>query len=129
MGDTTGTLTGLTDTDTTAMAIDTDTDTTERGRLSQPPSLLPTLRLRLILGTDTTGTDTDLTDTDTTDTGLTDTGTTERERLSLPSSLPKVAPTPMPRLIPGMDTMVMDTVPMDMDTTDTVLTDILTGVR
>merc|ERR1712105_214894 len=95
--DTTGTLTGLTDTDTTAMAIDT-------------------------------GTDTDLTDTDTTDTGLTDTGTTERERLSLPSSLPKVAPTPMPRLIPGMDTMVMDTVPMDMDTTDTVLTDILTGL-
>merc|ERR1712158_296959 len=102
--DTTGTLTGLTDTDTTAMAID--------------------------IGTDTTGTDTGLTDTDTTDTGLTDiTGTTERERLSLPSSLPKVAPTPMPRLIPGMDTMVMDTVPMDMDTTDTVLTDILTGVR
>merc|ERR1712020_535408 len=106
------------------------TDTTERGRLSQPPSLLPTLRLRLILGTDTTGTDTGLTDTDTTDTGLTDTtDTTERERLSLPISLLKVAPTPMPRLIPGMDTMVMDTVPMDMDTMDTVLTDMLTGVR
>merc|ERR1712088_1102065 len=115
--DTTGTGTGLTDTDT--MAIDT-TDTTERGRLSQPPSLLPTLKLRLILGMDTTGTDTDLTGMDTGDTGLTDiTDTTERERLSLPSSLPKVAPTPMPRLIPGMDTMVMDTVPMDMDTTDT----------
>merc|ERR1711931_18458 len=96
------TVTGLTGTDTTA----------------------------LILGTDTTGTDTDLTDTDTgavlTTVAIT---TTERGRLSLPSSLPKVAPTPMPRLIPGMDTMVMDTVPMDMDTTDTVLTDMLTGVR
>merc|ERR1712083_884327 len=111
------------------MAIDT-TDTTERGRLSQPPSLLPTLRLRLILGTDTTGTDTDLTGMDTGDVlTMVATTTTERERLSLLSSLPKVAPTPMPRLIPGMDTMVMDTVPMDMDTTDTVLTDMLTGVR
>ena len=89
-----------------------------------------------ILGTTyTTGTDTGLTDTDTgavLTTVATATTTTERERLSLllNSETPKVAP--MPRLSPGMDTMVitvMDTVPMDTDTMDTVLTDMLIGVR
>ena len=91
------------------------------------------LILKLILGTtDTTGTG--LMDMDTgavLTTVATTIITTERERQSLSIiTMPEMAQTP--RLIPGMDTMVimvMDTVPMDMDTMDTVLTDILTGVR
>merc|ERR1739838_982480 len=69
MGDTTDTYTGLMDMDTTDTAH-TDMVTMERGllMLSPLPKPLPTLRLRLILGTHTT----DMVDMVTMPTGHTD---------------------------------------------------------
>ena len=87
---TTATATGHTDMATTAMATDMAT-TTERGLLmpSQLLRLLPTLRLRLIPGMDTTDTATDHTDTATTATGLMVmlTGVKRYSDLSLPTLL------------------------------------------
>merc|ERR1712088_983529 len=84
------------------------TDTTmERDllMLSPLPKPLPTLRPRLILGTDTTDTDTGHTDMDTMESGL----------LMLS---PLLMPLPMPalRLILGTDTTDTDTGLTDMDT-------------
>ena len=87
---TTATATGHTDMATTAMATDMAT-TTERGLLmpSQLLKLLPTQRLRLIPGMDTTDTATDHTDTATTATGLMVmlTGVKRYSDLSLPTLL------------------------------------------
>merc|ERR1712226_21785 len=104
---------------TTAMATDMAT-TTERGllMLSQLLRLLPTLRLRLIPGMDTTATAT----------GLTDMATTERGLL-MPSLLLKLLPTLRLRLIPGMDTTATATGHTDMATTATDLMVMLTGVK
>merc|ERR1739844_37509 len=107
------------------MAIDT---TMERDQLSllMPLHLDPMLMLKLILGmdiTDTglTGEDTMAIDTDTMD-------TMERDPLmKLP--LPNLDPTPMLKLILGTDITAMATGLMAMDTTDTVLMDMLTGVK
>merc|ERR1711953_1194901 len=97
--------TGLTDMDT----MGTDT-TMERDllMLSPLPKPLPTLRPRLILGTDTTDTHT----------GHTAMDTMERGLLMLS---PLLMPLPMPalRLILGTDTM----------DTDTAHTDMLTGAK
>merc|ERR1711910_23696 len=92
--------------------------TTERGLLmpSQLLKLLPTLRLRLIPGMDTTATD------------LTDMATTERGLL-MPSQLLKLLPTQRLRLIPGMDTTATATGHTDMATTATGLMVMLTGVK
>merc|ERR1711874_68523 len=114
--------TGLTDMDT----MGTDT-TMERDllMLSPLPKPLPTLRPRLILGTDTTDTHTGHTDMDTMDTAHTDTmDTMERGLLML-------IPLPMPalRLILGTDTTDTDTGLTDMDTMDTAHTDMLTGAK
>merc|ERR1712099_197780 len=108
--------TGLTGEDT--MAIDTDTmDTMERDPLMKLPlpNLDPTLRLMLILGTDITAMATGLT-------------AMERDPLSLLMPL-HLDPTPMLKLILGTDITAMATGLMAMDTTDTVLMDMLTGVK
>merc|ERR1712121_469165 len=91
--------------------MDTGTDmvtTMERDllMLSPLPMLLPTLRLRLILGTDTTDMDTDHMDMAT---------IVERGLLML-SPLPKPLPTLRLRLILGTDTTDMDTAHTDMVT-------------
>merc|ERR1711933_322885 len=115
---------------TTAMATDMAT-TTERGLLmpSQLLKLLPTLRLRLIPGMDTTATATDHTDMATTATDLTDMATTTEKGLLMPSQLLKLLPTLRPRLIPGMDTTATATGHTDMATTATGLMVMLTGVK
>merc|ERR1712079_353532 len=81
---------------TTATATDlTDMATiTERGLLmpSQLLRLLPTLRLRLIPGMDTTATATDHTDMATTATDLTDMATITERGLLMPSQLLKLLP-------------------------------------
>merc|ERR1719187_2157369 len=107
------------------MAIDT---TMERDQLSllMPLHLDPTPMLKLILGmdiTDTglTGEDTTAIDTDTMD-------TMERDPLSLLMPL-HLDPTPMLKLILGTDITAMATGLMAMDTTVTVLMDMLTGVK
>merc|ERR1711936_365337 len=96
--------------------------TTERGLLmpSQLLKLLPTLRLRLIPGMDTTDTATGHTDMATTATDLTDMATTERGLLRL-SQLLRLLPTLRLRLIPGMDTTATATGHTDMATTATGL--------
>merc|ERR1712066_996801 len=96
----------------------------ERGllMLSPLPKPLPTLRLRLILGTDTTDMDTGHMDMDTMDTAHTDMATIMERGLLMLSPLPKPLPTLRLRLILGTDTM-------DMDTMDTAHTDMLTGVK
>merc|ERR1712150_376381 len=99
--------------------------------LSQLPKLLPALRLRLILGTDTTDTLTGHMDMDTMDTAHTDMVTLERGLLML-SQLPKPLPTLRLRLILGTDTTDMVDMPTghtDMATMDTAHTDMLTGVK
>merc|ERR1719516_41289 len=103
----------------------------ERGllMLSPLPMLLPTLRLRLILGTDTTDMDTGHMDMDTMDTAHTDMATIMERGLLMLSPLPKPLPTLRLRLILGTDTTDMDTDHMDMDTMDTAHTDMLTGVK
>merc|ERR1711993_184371 len=104
--------------------------TTERGLLmpSQLLKLLPTLRLRLIPGMDTTATATGHTDMATKATDLTDMATTERGLL-MPSLLLKLLPTLRLRLIPGMDTTATATGHTDMATTATDLMVMLTGVK
>merc|ERR1712061_759288 len=120
--------TGLMAMDT--MAIDTDTmDTMERDQLMKLPlpNLDPTLMLMLILGTDITAMATVLTAMDSMaiDTMVT---TMERDPLSLLMPL-HLDPTPMLKLILGPDITAMATGLMAMDTTDTVLMDMLTGVK
>merc|ERR1712193_432954 len=107
------------------MATDMAT-TTERGLLmpSQLLKLLPTQRLRLILGMDTTATATDHTDMATTD--LTDMATITERGLLMLSQLLRLLPTQRLRLIPGMDTTATATGHMDMATTATDLTDMAT---
>merc|ERR550519_1699458 len=103
----------------------TDMATTERGLLmpSQLLKLLPTLRLRLIPGMDTTATATGHTDMATTATDLTDMATiTERGLLTL-SQLLRLLPTLRLRLIPGMDTTDTATDHTDMADMATDLTD------
>merc|ERR1711981_944786 len=90
-----------------------------------PLHLDPMLMLKLILGmdiTDTglTGEDTMAIDTDTMD-------TMERDPLSLLK--PNLDPMLMLKLILGTDITAMPTGLMAMDTTDTVLMDMLTGVK
>merc|ERR1719361_1129160 len=108
----------------------TDMATTERGLLM--PSLLlmllPTQRLRLIPGMDTTDTATGHTDMATTATDLTDMATTERGLL-MPSQLLRLLPTLRLRLTPGMDTTDTATDHTDMATTATGLMVMLTGVK
>merc|ERR1712088_409406 len=107
--DITDMATGLTAMDT--MAIDTDTmDTMERDPLMKLPlpNLDPTLMLMLILGTDIMD-------------------TMERDPLSLLK--PNLDPMLMLKLILGTDITAMPTGLMAMDTTDTVLMDMLTGVK
>merc|ERR1719479_193398 len=91
--------------------------------------LLPTLRLRLIPGMDTTATATDHTDMATTATDLTDMATTTERGLLMPSQLLKLLPTLRLRLIPGMDTTATATDHTDMATTATDLMVMLTGVK
>merc|ERR1719320_1809153 len=99
--------------------------TTERGLLR--PSLLLRLllplRLRLILGTDTTAmASTDLMAMDTMDTGLMAMDTTTERGLLRPSLLLRLLLPLRLRLIPGTDTTAMaSTDLMAMDTTDTGL--------
>merc|ERR1711997_886327 len=95
--------------------------------LSPLPKPLPTLRPRLILGTDTTDMDTGHMDMDMDIMG-TDMATMERDLLRL-SQLPMLLPTLRLRLILGTDTTDMDTGHTDMDTMDTAHTDMLTGVK
>merc|ERR1712177_146028 len=76
--------------------------------------LLPTQRLRLIPGTDTTATD------------LTDMATITERGLLMPSLLLRLLPTLRLRLIPGMDTTDTATGHTDMATTATDLTDMAT---
>merc|ERR1719192_2483452 len=104
------------------MATDMAT-TTERGllMLSQLLKLLPTQRLRLIPGMDTTATATDHTDMATTATDLTDMATTTERGLLMPSQLLRLLPTQRLRLIPGMDTT--DTATDHTTATATDLTD------
>merc|ERR1712142_1092120 len=90
--------------------------------LSPLPMLLPTLRLRLILGTDTRDMDTGHMDMDTMDTAHTDMAIIMERGLLMLSPLPKPLPTLRLRLILGTDTT-------DMDTMDTAHTDMLTGVK
>merc|ERR1712039_443871 len=93
--DTTDTATGHTDMATMATDL-TDMDTTtERGLLmpSQLLKLLPTQRLRLIPGMDTTATATDHTYMATTATDLTDMATITERGLLMPSQLLKLLPT------------------------------------
>merc|ERR1739849_11028 len=111
--------TDITATDTGLMAMDTMAiDTTmERDQLSllMPLHLDPMLMLKLILGMDTMAIDTMVT-------------TMERDPLSLLMPL-HLDPTPMLKLILGTDITAMATGLMAMDTTDTVLMDMLTGVK
>merc|ERR1712109_334294 len=95
--------------------------------LSQLLRLLPTQRLRLIPGMDTTATATDHTDMATTATDLTDMATTTERGLLMPSQLLRLLPTL--RLIPGMDTTDTATDHTDMATTATGLMVMLTGVK
>merc|ERR1739849_43398 len=109
------------------MAIDT-MDTMERDQLMKLPplNLDPTLMLKLILGTDITDMATGLTAMDTMAIDTMD--TMERDPLmKLP--LPNLDPTLMLMLILGTDITAMATGLMAMDTTDTVLMDMLTGVK
>merc|ERR1712073_22210 len=84
----------------------------ERGllMLSQLLRLLPTQRLRLIPGMDTTDTATGHTDMATTATDLTDMATITERGLLMPSLLLRLLPTQRLRLIPGMDTTDMATI-------------------
>merc|ERR1712102_241950 len=102
---------------TTATDLTDMATITERGLLmpSQLLKLLPTLRLRLIPGMDTTDTATDLTDITITERGL-----------LMPSLLLRLLPTQRLRLIPGMDTTDTATGHTDMATTATDLTDMAT---
>merc|ERR1712185_64173 len=104
--------------------------TTERGllRLSQLLRLLPTLRLRLIPGMDTTDTATGHTDMATT-AMATDMATITERGLLMPSQLLKLLPTQRLRLIPGMDTTDTATDHTDMATTATGVMVMLTGVK
>merc|ERR1711936_159955 len=106
--------------DTMVDIAHTVTATMERDllMLSPLPKPLPTLRPRLILGTDI----------DTMDTAHTDMDTMERGLLMLS---PLLMPLPMPalRLILGTDTTDTDTGLTDMDTMDTAHTDMLTGAK
>merc|ERR1712223_101249 len=104
---------------------------TERGPLmpSLMLRLLPTQRLRLIPGMDTTDTATDHTDMATTATDLTDMATITERGLLMPSQLLKLLPTLRLRLIPGMDTTATATDHTDMATTATGLMVMLTGVK
>merc|ERR1711918_70651 len=98
------------------------TDTTmERDllMLSPLPKPLPTLRPRLILGTDTTDTHTGHTDMDTMDTAHMDTMDTMERGLLMLSPLLMPLPMPALRLILGTGTM----------DTDTGHTDMLTGAK
>merc|ERR1719327_2038484 len=83
----------------------------ERGllRLSPLLRLLLPLRPRLIPGTDTTAMATGLMAMDTTDTGLMAMDTTMERGLLMLSLLLRLLLPLRPRLIPGMDTTVMDT--------------------
>merc|ERR1719486_81427 len=114
---------------TTATDLTDMATTTERGLLM--PSLLlrllPTQRLRLIPGMDTTDTATGHT-TDTA-TDLTDMATTTERGLLMPSLLLRLLPTLRLRLIPGMDTTATATGHTDMATTATGLMVMLTGVK
>merc|ERR1712142_1429928 len=109
----------------------------ERGllMLSPLPKPLPTLRLRLILGTDTTDMDTGHMDMDTMDTAHTDMATIMERGLLMLSPLPKPLPTLRLRLTLGtvttdmVDMVTMPTGHTDMDTLDTAHTDMLTGVK
>merc|ERR1712223_1934281 len=101
---------------TTATDLTDMATITERGllMLNQLLKLLPTLRLRLIPGMDTTDTATDHTDMATTD--LTDMATITERGLLMPSQLLKLLPTLRLRLIPGMDTTDTATDHTDMAT-------------
>merc|ERR1712142_708539 len=77
--------------------------------LSPLPKPLPTLRPRLILGTDTTDTHTGHTDMDTMDTAHTDTMDTMERGLLMLSPLLMPLPMPALRLILGTDTTDTDT--------------------
>merc|ERR1712039_431993 len=114
---------------TTATDLTDMATITERGplMLSQLLRLLPTQRLRLIPGMDTTDTATDHTDMATTD--LTDMATITERGLLMPSQLLKLLPTLRLRLIPGMDTTATATGHTDMATTATGLMVMLTGVK
>merc|ERR1712142_144676 len=122
-------------TDTTEDTGDTMVDiiahtvmvTMERDLLMLSP--LPTLRPRLILGTDTTDTHTGHTDMDTMDTAHTDTMDTMERGLLMLSPLLMPLPMPALRLILGTDTTDTDTGLTDMDTMDTAHTDMLTGAK
>merc|ERR1739849_62091 len=124
---------GITATDTGLMAMDTmaiDTmDTMERDPLMKLPlpNLDPTLMLMLILGTDITAMATGLTAMDTMAIDTDTMDTMERDPLSLLK--PNLDPMLMLKLILGTDITAMPTGLMAMDTTDTVLMDILTGVK
>merc|ERR1719195_131037 len=96
---------------------------------SQLLRLLPTQRLRLIPGMDTTDTATDHTDMATTATDLTDMATITERGLPMLSQLLKLLPTQRLRLIPGMDTTDTATGHTDMATTATGLMVMLTGVK
>merc|ERR1712042_362730 len=97
--------------------------------LSPLPKPLPTLRPRLILGTDTMDTDTGHTDMDTMDTAHTDIMDTMERGLLMLSPLLMPLPRPALRLILGTDTTDTDTGLTDMDTMDTAHTDMLTGAK
>merc|ERR1712024_423160 len=118
--DTTGMDTGHTDMDITDMGTDMAT-TMERDllMLSPLPKPLPTLRPRLILGTDTGHMDTDIMGTDTM-------ATMERDLLRL-SQLPMLLPTL--RLILGTDTTDTLTGHMDIMDMDTMATHTTTMER
>merc|ERR1712025_450762 len=83
---------------------------------SQLLRLLPTQRLRLILGMDTTATAT----------GHTDMATITERGLLMLSQLLRLLPTLRLRLIPGMDTTATATGHTDMATTATDRTDMAT---
>merc|ERR1712001_601668 len=110
------------------MAIDT-MDTMERDQLMELPplNLDPTLMLMLILGTDITAMATGLTAMDTMAIDTDTMDTMERDPLSLLK--PNLDPMLMLKLILGTDITAMPTGLMAMDTTDTVLMDMLTGVK
>merc|ERR1712109_416837 len=107
---------------TTATDLTDMATITERGLLmpSQLLKLLPTLRLRLIPGMDTTATATGHTAM------ATDMATTTERGLLMPSQLLRLLPTQRLRLIPGMDTTDTATDHTDMATTATDLTDMAT---
>merc|ERR1712193_584607 len=102
--------------------------------LSPLPKPLPTLRPRLILGTDTTDMVVIGVDTGDIIAHTVIMATMERDLLML-SLLPKLLPALRLRLILGTDTtdmvdmVTMPTGHTDMDTMDTAHTDMLTGVK